>query len=274
MVNPSELEKVEFSTAFRGYNADQVDEYVDKVVQKYSEAYNNALEYEKLCKSQLEKIQLLERKLAACDNELNEFKDKTSDPYFAEFSQYKEKALELKELIRDFKANIFNLYQGQIKELQSFEFDPRIDEIIGNHTTDEKNDNVDTIAKNDSVESDSKVTFDAVESADEETELNAELIDSVSESIGAGDDTTSADEMENTNIENLISEISNLLNVDTPQCADENAQSEPESTKVSMAKKIFDGEENSENDNKKAQQTINPTGKATNVSFNNMFITE
>lgn len=266
MVNPSELEKVEFSTAFRGYNADQVDEYIDKVVQKYSEAYNNALEYEKLCKSQLEKIQLLERRLDAKESELNGAEKKKSDSDYAEYSEYKNKALELRDFVRECKANIFALYQTQIKELQSFDVDTKIDEVIAEKKADTEANSKGELMKDDTsseAENENPAGFVEVD--------NLQDNEGVSENKSVDEANISEDDAEKANVDSLISELSSMLSVDLTQNPEEDVQDEPESTKVSLTKKIFDDDNFSDNG---SSSPINPTGKHTDTSYSSMFITE
>ncbi len=71
MVKPAEIGKIEFSTSFRGYNPDQVDDYIDNVVKYYTEAYNAGAELEKKCKELKARIRELELMLAT---------DKTAEP--------------------------------------------------------------------------------------------------------------------------------------------------------------------------------------------------
>lgn len=50
MIQPTELENIQFSTkVVGGYNPDEVDEYVDFAVQKYTEAYHACIELKKMC---------------------------------------------------------------------------------------------------------------------------------------------------------------------------------------------------------------------------------
>ncbi|RKD27850.1 cell division initiation protein [Caminicella sporogenes DSM 14501] len=66
MITPLDIENKEFSKSFRGYNENEVDEFLEKIIESYEKLINenaNLKEKNKLLEEQVEKYNSIERTL-------------------------------------------------------------------------------------------------------------------------------------------------------------------------------------------------------------------
>ncbi len=148
MISPADLEKVEFSVSFRGYNGDQVDDYIDMVVKEFTALLNEYEKYKDLCEKQNAQIQIMKKKIIELENSgvtvvqsAPVFKSepevitktvvktvvdtKASDAALA-------KAKELEKLTSEFKAKALELYNNQLCQLQALNFEYVADDYTVN----------------------------------------------------------------------------------------------------------------------------------------------
>ena len=170
MLAPHELKNKEFAKGFKGYNTQEVDEYIDFLLEKYTEAYreNNELERklrivvtnldeikdeEESIRSTLIQAQKMAEKIVDDANDRADvitgaIKDRC-DSVIAEFKQQlmneKEKAWMIRTSIIDFKNNVYELYGKHIEELKNLSVNeiedialPNDDDIIAGIFTDVK----------------------------------------------------------------------------------------------------------------------------------------
>lgn len=170
MLAPHELKNKEFTKGFKGYNPQEVDEYIEFLLEKYTEAYreNNELERklrivvtnldeikdeEESIRSTLIQAQKMAERIIADANDRADIvtgaiKDRC-DGVIAEFKQQlmneKEKAWVIRTSIVDFKKKVYELYGKHIEELKNLSVNeieeiaiPNDDAIIANIFTDVK----------------------------------------------------------------------------------------------------------------------------------------
>ncbi len=170
MLAPHELKNKEFSKGFKGYNPQEVDEYIEFLLDKYTELYreNNELERklrivvtnldeikdeEESIRSTLIQAQKMAEKIIADANDRADIitgaiKDRC-DGVIAEFKQQlmneKEKAWVIRTAIIDFKKKVYELYGKHIEELKNLSVNeiediviPNDDAIVANIFTDVK----------------------------------------------------------------------------------------------------------------------------------------
>lgn len=170
MLAPHELKNKEFSKGFKGYNPQEVDEYIEFLMEKYTELYreNNELERklrivvtnldeikdeEESIRSTLIQAQKMAEKIVADANDRADIitgaiKDRC-DGVIAEFKQQlmneKEKAWIIRTAIIDFKKKVYELYGKHIEELKNLSVNeiediviPNDDAIVANIFTDVK----------------------------------------------------------------------------------------------------------------------------------------
>lgn len=144
MLAPHELKNKTFSVAMRGYSRQEVDEYIDFLVENYTNLYRENSELERKLKivvtnldeikdeeesirSTLVKSQKLGEKIIRDANEKAEvitasIKDRC-DAILADFREQlaseKQELWTLRTKVLDFKKNVYDLYRGHIEELQS-----------------------------------------------------------------------------------------------------------------------------------------------------------
>ncbi len=144
MLAPHELKNKTFSVAMRGYSRQEVDEYIDFLVENYTNLYRENSELERKLKivvtnldeikdeeesirSTLVKSQKLGEKIIRDANEKAEvitasIKDRC-DAILADFrdqlASEKQELWTLRTKVLDFKKNVYDLYRGHIEELQS-----------------------------------------------------------------------------------------------------------------------------------------------------------
>ncbi|MBE6692065.1 MAG: DivIVA domain-containing protein [Ruminococcaceae bacterium] len=154
MLAPHELKNKQFQKTFKGYSPQEVDEYLEFVLEKYTEAYreNNELERklrivvtnldeikdeEESIRSTLVSAQKMAEKIIADANERADIitgaiKDRC-DGVIAEFRQQlqaeKEKAWTIRTRIIDFKNQVYELYGKHIAELKDLSVN-EIDDIV------------------------------------------------------------------------------------------------------------------------------------------------
>ena len=170
MLAPHELKNKQFTKTFKGYNPQEVDEYIEFLIEKYTEVYreNNELERklrivvtnldeikdeEESIRSTLISAQKMGEKIIADANDRADIitgaiKDRC-DGVIAEFKQQlqneKEKAWVIRTAIIDFKKKVYELYGKHIDELKNLSVNeiedivlPNDDAIIANIFTDVK----------------------------------------------------------------------------------------------------------------------------------------
>lgn len=215
MISPADLEKVEFSVSFRGYNGDQVDDYIDMVVKEFTDLTNEYEKYKTLCEKQNEQIKIMRERILEFENSgapsnkpalvqepetvvktvLKTVVDtKASQEAF-------EKAKALEKLSSEFKAKALELYKSQLSELEALDFSFNVDDytveaeetetVEETHITIE--DKQESVAEDisESVElakEEEKTVEDTEESTDlspvvedEPTDINEEVLDAESE---------------------------------------------------------------------------------------------
>ena len=139
MVSPADLEKVEFSVAFRGYNGDQVDDYIDMVVKEFTELTNEYEKYKVLCEKQNEQIKIMRERILELENTsvlpIEPFAPVATAPEVAVKTVVKtvvdtkankealEKAGALEKLTTEFKVKELELYKAHLSELEALSFD-------------------------------------------------------------------------------------------------------------------------------------------------------
>ena len=154
MLAPHELKNKQFQKTFKGYNPQEVDEYLEFVLEKYTEAYreNNELERklrivvtnldeikdeEESIRSTLIAAQKMAEKIIADANDRADIitgaiKDRC-DGVIAEFRQQmqaeKEKAWVMRTRIIDFKKELYELYGTHIEELRNLSVN-EIEDIV------------------------------------------------------------------------------------------------------------------------------------------------
>ena len=157
MLAPHELKNKQFQKTFKGYNPQEVDEYLEFVLEKYTEAYreNNELERklrivvtnldeikdeEESIRSTLISAQKMAEKIIADANDRADIitgaiKDRC-DGVIAEFRQQlqaeKEKAWVMRTRIIDFKKQLYELYGTHIAELKDLSVNEIEDIVLPN----------------------------------------------------------------------------------------------------------------------------------------------
>lgn len=154
MLAPHELKNKQFQKTFKGYNPQEVDEYLEFVLEKYTEIYreNSELERklrivvtnldeikdeEESIRSTLIAAQKMAEKIIADANDRADIitgaiKDRC-DGVIAEFRQQlqseKEKAWVMRTRIIDFKKQVYELYANHIEELKDLSVN-EIEDIV------------------------------------------------------------------------------------------------------------------------------------------------
>ncbi|MBQ8895281.1 MAG: DivIVA domain-containing protein [Clostridia bacterium] len=157
MLAPHELKNKQFQKTFKGYNPQEVDEYLEFVLEKYTELYreNNELERklrivvtnldeikdeEESIRSTLISAQKMAEKIIADANDRADIitgaiKDRC-DGVIAEFRQQlqaeKEKAWIMRTRIIDFKKSVYELYGKHIAELKDLSVNEIEDIVLPN----------------------------------------------------------------------------------------------------------------------------------------------
>lgn len=154
MLAPHELKNKSFSKSIKGYNPAEVDEYIEFLIGKYTEAYreNNELERklhvvvtnldeikdeEESIRSTLIAAQKMADKIVADAKERADIitgaiKERC-DAVIAEFKEQlgaeKQEMWELRTRIVEFKKELFDMYRGHIESIKSVSVN-EIDEIV------------------------------------------------------------------------------------------------------------------------------------------------
>lgn len=144
MLAPHELKNKTFGKAVRGYNPNEVDDYIDFLIEKYTELYRENDELERKLKivvtnldeirdeeesirATLVKAQQLGEKIV---REANEKADAITDSiktrceaiitdFRKQYSAERKEVWQLRNTVLDFKKNVYELYRDHIEELQS-----------------------------------------------------------------------------------------------------------------------------------------------------------
>ncbi len=154
MLAPHELKTKGFSKSLKGYNAAEVDDYIEFLLEKYTEAYRENIELdrklrvvvntleeikdeEEAIRSTLLSAQKMGEKIIREANERADIitgaiKDRC-DLVIADFKeelrQEKEEMWSIRTRILDFKKNVFDIYRKHIEELQDLSVN-EIEEIV------------------------------------------------------------------------------------------------------------------------------------------------
>ena len=154
MLAPHELKNKQFQKTFKGYSPQEVDEYLEFVLEKYTEAYreNNELERKlRIVVTNLDEIKDEEESIRntlisaqkMAEKIINDANDRADiitgaikdrcDGVIAEFRQQlqaeKEKAWMIRTKIIDFKKQVYELYGAHIAELKDLSVN-EIDDIV------------------------------------------------------------------------------------------------------------------------------------------------
>ena len=144
MLAPHELKNKTFGKAVRGYNPNEVDDYIDFLIEKYTELYRENDELERKLKivvtnldeirdeeesirATLVKAQQLGEKIV---REANEKADAITDSiktrceaiitdFRKQYSAERKEVWQLRNTVLDFKKNVYELYRDHIEELHS-----------------------------------------------------------------------------------------------------------------------------------------------------------
>lgn len=157
MLAPHELKNKTFSKTMRGYNPAEVDDYIEFLIDTYTNLYRENSELERKLKivvtnldeikeeeeairSTLLKSQKLGEKIIRDANEkadviVSSIKDRC-DSIIADFrnqlAEEKKEMWKLRTKILDFKKNIYDLYRDHIEELQSISVNELEDIVLPN----------------------------------------------------------------------------------------------------------------------------------------------
>lgn len=170
MLAPHELKNKTFGKAVRGYNPNEVDDYIDFLIEKYTELYRENDELERKLKivvtnldeirdeeesirATLVKAQQLGEKIV---REANEKADAITDSiktrceaiitdFRKQYSSERKEVWQLRNTVLDFKKNVYELYRDHIEELQSISVNeleqlviPEDTEVVGRILSDVK----------------------------------------------------------------------------------------------------------------------------------------
>lgn len=170
MLAPHELKNKTFGKAVRGYNPNEVDDYIDFLIEKYTELYRENDELERKLKivvtnldeirdeeesirATLVKAQQLGEKIV---REANEKADAITDSiktrceaiitdFRKQYSAERKEVWQLRNTVLDFKKNVYELYRDHIEELQSISVNeleqlviPEDTEVVGHILSDVK----------------------------------------------------------------------------------------------------------------------------------------
>ena len=159
MLAPHELKNKSFTKTVRGYSPQEVDEYIDFLVENYTALYRENSELERKLKivvtnldelkdeeesirSTLLKSQKLSEKIIRDANEkadviTSSIKDRC-DAIIAEFREQlgeeKKEMWQLRTKVLDFKKNVYDLYRAHIEELQSVSVNELEDIVLPNES--------------------------------------------------------------------------------------------------------------------------------------------
>lgn len=170
MLAPHELKNKTFGKAVRGYNPNEVDDYIDFLIEKYTELYRENDELERKLKivvtnldeirdeeesirATLVKAQQLGEKIV---REANEKADAITDSiktrceaiitdFRKQYSAERKEVWQLRNTVLAFKKNVYELYRDHIEELQSISVNeleqlviPEDTEVVGRILSDVK----------------------------------------------------------------------------------------------------------------------------------------
>ncbi len=209
MLAPHELKNKSFTKTMRGYNPQEVDEYIDFLVENYTALYRENSELERKLKivvtnldelkdeeesirSTLLKSQKLSEKIIRDANEkadviTSSIKDRC-DAIIADFREQlgeeKKEMWQIRTKVLDFKKNVYDLYRAHIEELQSISVNeledivlPNESEIVGKIFTDVKGAIRDGIATDEKEREDTDLNAEPAPAAPAEEEPAAAVSD-------------------------------------------------------------------------------------------------
>lgn len=219
MLAPHELKNKAFSKSLKGYNVSEVDDYIEFLIEKYTEAYreNNELERKlRVVVNNLEEIKDEEQSIRntlisaqkmgekiisdaneradvitgaikeRCDAVISEFKD--------ELQKEKEDMWTIRTRILDFKKDIFKLYSKHIEELQNLSVNeieeivlPDEDKIVSNIFTEVK-DTIETELENGKDDEEPKIAEDPAVTAEITPVDDGKVKDAIIEEKESDDD--------------------------------------------------------------------------------------
>lgn len=221
MLAPHELKNKTFGKAVRGYNPNEVDDYIDFLIEKYTELYRENDELERKLKivvtnldeirdeeesirATLVKAQQLGEKIV---REATEKADAITDSiktrceaiitdFRKQYSAERKEVWQLRNTVLDFKKNVYELYRDHIEELQSISVNeleqlviPEDTEVVGRILSDVKDAVQTQVDAGEDIkrEQDLNVTTPAAKETDpiaEEEEAKAADTDTVSDDDG------------------------------------------------------------------------------------------
>ena len=166
MLAPHELKNKTFGKAVRGYNPNEVDDYIDFLIEKYTELYRENDELERKLKivvTNLDEIRDEEESIRATlvkaqqlGEKANEKADAITDSiktrceaiitdFRKQYSAERKEVWQLRNTVLDFKKNVYELYRDHIEELQSISVNeleqlviPEDTEVVGRILSDVK----------------------------------------------------------------------------------------------------------------------------------------
>lgn len=144
MLSPHELKKTDFTRVMRGYNASEVDEHLNFVIEKYTELYRQNDELEQRLRTVTAQFEVLkkdeeairgalinaQRAGSAIVSEANERADvvkmasktncdKILSDFRAAIRYERAQLIALRETVSRFKAQLFSIYQEHIEQIAS-----------------------------------------------------------------------------------------------------------------------------------------------------------
>lgn len=170
MLAPHELKNKSFNKSVRGYNPNEVDDYIDFLIEQYTELYRENDELERKLKvvvtnldeirdeeesirATLVKAQQLGEKIIRDANEKAEaitdsIKARCEaiiDEFRKQYNAERKEVWQLRNTVLDFKKNVYEIYREHIEELQAISVNgleqlviPEETEIIGRILSDVK----------------------------------------------------------------------------------------------------------------------------------------
>ncbi len=154
MLAPHELKNKAFGRSFKGYNTSEVDEYVDFLIEKYTELYKENAELdrklrivttsydelrqeEEAIRSTLVSAQKMSNRIIGDANEradvivtaVKERCAKVVADFHEQIEAEKQEMWRIRSAIVDFKKDVFELYGKHIEELQSISVN-ELDQIV------------------------------------------------------------------------------------------------------------------------------------------------
>ncbi len=151
MLKPEELQAVTFTKGFKGYNTNEVDEYISKLISEYTELYKKQIETEKklqvvadkykqassraaealsgvkqmseaiISEAQTQGEEIIEnanKKAASVNAAMKESCSEILASYAELFGSEKQKLIALEEKSREFRQSLLEAYKNHIADIQ------------------------------------------------------------------------------------------------------------------------------------------------------------